>query len=607
MNCDRGLLSDYCDGELTPELRRQVEAHVATCLRCQAVLQQYRDLGAALRDYGRVAVPATLPAQFRARIRREPETLGSRLARRLAGAARLRPAALGAAGTLAAAVVIALALSLAPIAPEERLTVVAAYPPNGASDVVLDEPIEVVFSQPVEADAVKSVRIEPSVPVESTVDGNKLIVRPTKPLQPDTQYKVVIEAKKPAPAAPQVPLPAAAAPTATPVTLSFSTGRTVASAPTATARPVVALLATQAPAASPTPASAGAPPTATPLPPAATALPSPSPRPTQPIAVAAASVAPTAQIPCVADVGLAAGALRQHPGAARKLICPLELERSAAVVEQGYEGGRVLWVQDSREVWVLLANGQWHRYPDTSRPAPTPSASPATAAHLTPAVPDAITRLLTGHQDVRVGLGKATGPSASHLVYIQRFAGGLTLSRDADSLDALYDDGTWQSVLSVTTPLPTATATATATPTNTPLELTPTATATATPTHPTPSPVVLPSPTAMPSPTATPPLPPDPTALPSSTPSAMPTASPTSEPSVTPTSTPTAPADGPPPTPPPVGTVASPPPTPTDTPSPTATPTPTSQPGALPTASPIHGAPEPTASSTPGSLAPAAG
>jgi predicted anti-sigma-YlaC factor YlaD len=44
------LLSEYHDGELSPARRRQVEAHLGTCVECRAELQELRQLSALLQE-----------------------------------------------------------------------------------------------------------------------------------------------------------------------------------------------------------------------------------------------------------------------------------------------------------------------------------------------------------------------------------------------------------------------------------------------------------------------------------------------------------------------------------------------------------------------------
>ncbi|MDQ5824093.1 MAG: zf-HC2 domain-containing protein [Chloroflexota bacterium] len=58
MNCGeiRPLISAYLDGEVTPEERKSVERHLATCEGCRQVLSEYRAIGSDLR-----AMPVPMP------------------------------------------------------------------------------------------------------------------------------------------------------------------------------------------------------------------------------------------------------------------------------------------------------------------------------------------------------------------------------------------------------------------------------------------------------------------------------------------------------------------------------------------------------------------
>ncbi|MEA2576052.1 MAG: hypothetical protein QOH93_3350, partial [Chloroflexia bacterium] len=58
MNCGevRPLISAYLDGEVTPEERRSVERHLASCEECRHVLAEYRAIGSDLR-----ALPVPVP------------------------------------------------------------------------------------------------------------------------------------------------------------------------------------------------------------------------------------------------------------------------------------------------------------------------------------------------------------------------------------------------------------------------------------------------------------------------------------------------------------------------------------------------------------------
>ena len=54
------LLSPYEDNELSPEKRREVEAHLETCNTCRAELADMRRVSSALRSAARTAAPPKL-------------------------------------------------------------------------------------------------------------------------------------------------------------------------------------------------------------------------------------------------------------------------------------------------------------------------------------------------------------------------------------------------------------------------------------------------------------------------------------------------------------------------------------------------------------------
>ena len=55
-----GLLMDYLEGILPPDVRADLDAHVAGCVRCQAFVASYRETPRIVREASPVAVPADL-------------------------------------------------------------------------------------------------------------------------------------------------------------------------------------------------------------------------------------------------------------------------------------------------------------------------------------------------------------------------------------------------------------------------------------------------------------------------------------------------------------------------------------------------------------------
>ena len=62
-------ISDYIDGDLDPEMRRKIEAHLAQCRHCTALLDSTHNVIVLIAD-GRVF---RLPAGFSERLRKRIE------------------------------------------------------------------------------------------------------------------------------------------------------------------------------------------------------------------------------------------------------------------------------------------------------------------------------------------------------------------------------------------------------------------------------------------------------------------------------------------------------------------------------------------------------
>lgn len=67
MNCDEAqeLLEAFHDGELAPETRSVVAAHVKACAQCADTLAQLAELSAAVKSVGRFAAPEALRSNIR--------------------------------------------------------------------------------------------------------------------------------------------------------------------------------------------------------------------------------------------------------------------------------------------------------------------------------------------------------------------------------------------------------------------------------------------------------------------------------------------------------------------------------------------------------------
>jgi anti-sigma factor RsiW len=63
------LLMEYMEGELAPDVRAALDAHVAGCLKCVAFIESYQATPRILRDATAVEMPADLQASLLAALR----------------------------------------------------------------------------------------------------------------------------------------------------------------------------------------------------------------------------------------------------------------------------------------------------------------------------------------------------------------------------------------------------------------------------------------------------------------------------------------------------------------------------------------------------------
>jgi len=67
-------LSNYLDGEISPDLRRDIEAHVAQCRHCAALLDSTHNLIVLIADERRFELPVGFSARLRKRLEKELAT-----------------------------------------------------------------------------------------------------------------------------------------------------------------------------------------------------------------------------------------------------------------------------------------------------------------------------------------------------------------------------------------------------------------------------------------------------------------------------------------------------------------------------------------------------
>jgi len=67
-------LSNYLDGDISEEVRREVEAHVAQCKHCAALLDSTHNVLVLVADERRMELPPGFNARLRERLERELAT-----------------------------------------------------------------------------------------------------------------------------------------------------------------------------------------------------------------------------------------------------------------------------------------------------------------------------------------------------------------------------------------------------------------------------------------------------------------------------------------------------------------------------------------------------
>jgi anti-sigma factor RsiW len=67
-------LSNYLDAEIPPHVRRDIEAHVAQCRHCAALLDSTHNIIVLIADERRLELPAGFSGRLRERLERELAT-----------------------------------------------------------------------------------------------------------------------------------------------------------------------------------------------------------------------------------------------------------------------------------------------------------------------------------------------------------------------------------------------------------------------------------------------------------------------------------------------------------------------------------------------------
>ena len=67
-------LSNYLDGDVSPAVRREIEAHVAQCRHCAALLDSTHNVIVLIADERRMELPLGFSARLRERLEKEMAT-----------------------------------------------------------------------------------------------------------------------------------------------------------------------------------------------------------------------------------------------------------------------------------------------------------------------------------------------------------------------------------------------------------------------------------------------------------------------------------------------------------------------------------------------------
>jgi hypothetical protein len=184
----RSLLAVYLDGELEEPGRAQVEAHLQTCEACAARLADYRQLGHEIRALPRVAPPAELRTGVLAQVaagRRRWSERGGSLGR------------VGSALLLAAALLL-LAVGLASLLRGFQdggagPAVWSASPATGATGVSIRSRLEITFDRPMDRESVTAaIQVEPAIELAYAWQAETLTVVPVRDWAPDATYTLTV-------------------------------------------------------------------------------------------------------------------------------------------------------------------------------------------------------------------------------------------------------------------------------------------------------------------------------------------------------------------------------------------------------------------------------
>jgi hypothetical protein len=444
MKCDPERLSHYRDGELSPEDAHQLRAHLAECERCSERLAQYDTIEQSVRRLNRELPPRELR---RAVYQRVDQRRRARL--RAWSAHRLKlPVATTATMVLVAAGAAAVLPSLTSGAPP---VMTAAFAVQEQPDSLDGLRLELVFDRPVASDSlVDGILVEPPLPFQQRVQENKVELIPRTELSPHSSYRLVVSNVRDVRGHSQ-PAPVVLTLLAGPSPVLVQESSPADSSPER-GSPAGAELAGRSgvdPSEAAAPRGVGPAPTGEQL---IGSLVSPAgPGPIWPLE--AGAVRPggigDAAWPSIGRPGEPSlrTVLDQLPELRQELGLVGGPERLLHLGEQSFQGGAMLARADSNEIVVLVrATGRWSSYANGWRPGevlgPVGARPPGTLEPLR-----GFGKVWREQPSVKLQLGWAVYQERSAEASGQRFERGTLLRSEHGVLYALFDDGTWRTLI----------------------------------------------------------------------------------------------------------------------------------------------------------------
>ena len=430
MKCDRRLLSEYRDGDLSPKERSAVETHLKSCAECRRILREYEGISRGIRALPRYEAPSSLRRDVYDKVK--AGHYGAGMESRWGGPLRF--------GSLAAVtlVMVMAAAVLARSSPEPQN---GGQPVGPAQNVTYVQPTapSAVAVAPITTPAEKGVqKVAPPTPIAPSQTADAI-----RPAENEVSQPVAVQ---PPPAASE-----AAFSKGTPSILAQAPVPVTIAAPPAkpelprTALPTATLEAPRSAEAVP------ATPTRESLP-AQTLKPTGTPTPTPPSGgfSVATTVEVTGSVTVTATANCAVTPKRdfgqvyvENPDVRRRLGCATGEEKAIQLSEESFENGVTFWRSDNRQIYVLLTKGAWKVYRDTFSEADPPLAAMAPPEGRFAPV-RGVGKLWREDSNVRAALDWGIEPERGYAGQVQDFEKGVMLWSDRKGTFVLDGAGTWQ-------------------------------------------------------------------------------------------------------------------------------------------------------------------